>query len=158
MALSPTRMEYRIALSHLDRGRTLDEAVIVGRHPSETMEHLTLRVLAWCLFSEERLEFGPGLSTPEAPDLWTRDLTGRLTTWIECGAADPEKVRRVVQQNHGLQLHARKFALACGCGSSTTSAGVPVAAAERRSSPPRREERVEEASILSFPASDPPAH
>jgi uncharacterized protein YaeQ len=105
MALAPVRMEYRIQLAHVDRGRDVSETVVVGRHPSETAEHLALRVLAWCLLNEDRLELGPGLSTPDAADLWARDLTGRLTTWIECGAAQGEKLRRVLQQNAGAQAH-----------------------------------------------------
>jgi uncharacterized protein YaeQ len=99
-------MEYRMTLAHVDRARDVTETVVVGRHPSETAEHLALRVLAWCLLNEERIEFGPGLSTPDAADLWTRDLTGRLTTWIECGAAQGEKLRRVLQQSSGAKAHA----------------------------------------------------
>ncbi|HZS36741.1 MAG TPA: YaeQ family protein [Polyangia bacterium] len=105
MALPTTRMEYRIALSHVDRAAEVSETVIVGRHPSETAEHLTLRVLAWCLLYEPRIAFGPGLSTPDAADLWTHDLTGRLTTWIECGAAQADKLRKVVQHHPGAQVH-----------------------------------------------------
>ncbi len=101
MALSSTRMEYRISLNNLDRGVERSETVILALHPSETLEHLTLRVLAWCLFWEEGLAFGPGLSTPEAADLWTHDLTGRLTTWIEVGSATGERVKKVLQHHNG---------------------------------------------------------
>ncbi len=106
MALPSTRLEYRITLSNVDRGVDATESVIVARHPSETAEHVTLRVLAWCLLHEERLEFGPGLSDPEAADLWTRDLTGQLTTWIECGSADADKLRKVLQHNGQVSVHA----------------------------------------------------
>lgn len=106
MALAPIRMEYRLQLSNVDRGRDLTESLIVGRHPSEASEHLALRVLSYCLLNEERLELGPDLSTPDAADLWTHDLTGRLTTWVECGAADGEELRRVLQQNSSAVAHA----------------------------------------------------
>lgn len=105
MALAPTRREFRITLSQVDRGLERSETVICAQHPSETGEHLTLRVLAWCLLPEEGLAFGPGLSTPEAADLWAHDLTGRLTAWIECGAARGEALRKVVQANPGAQVH-----------------------------------------------------
>jgi uncharacterized protein YaeQ len=105
MALSPTRLEYRVTLSHVDRARDVAESVIVARHPSETQEHVTLRVLAWCLFNEEGLAFGPGLSTPDTPDLWTREATGRLTTWIECGSADAEKLRKLLSHHAGCVTH-----------------------------------------------------
>jgi uncharacterized protein YaeQ len=105
MALQATRYEYRITLSHVDRGRDVQETVLAARHPSETAEHLTLRVLAWCLLNEERVAFGPGLSDGEMADLWTHDLTGRLTTWIECGSATAEKVRKVALHNAGIATH-----------------------------------------------------
>jgi len=98
-------MEFRVALNHVDRKLEVEEAVIIARHPSETAEHLNLRVLAWCLLHEERLAFGPGLSDPDAADLWTHDLTGRLTTWIECGTATPDRLRKLVQHNPGAKIH-----------------------------------------------------
>jgi len=99
-------MEYRIALADLDRGVEASETAIVARHPSETQERLVLRVLTWCLLWEPRLAFGPGLCDPEAPDLVARDLTGRVTKWVECGSASPEKLRKAVQHNAGAEVHA----------------------------------------------------
>lgn len=104
MALQPTRFDFRIALSNVDRGRDVQQSVLVAKHPSETQAHMILRVLGWCLFNEEDLAFGPGLSTPEAADLWTRDATGTLTTWIECGAATAERLRKVQQHNPRLAV------------------------------------------------------
>ncbi len=106
MAVPTTRLEYKITLSHVDRGIDLPEtAVFVSRHPSETLEHVTLRVLAWCLFHEEGISFGPGLSSDGTADLWVHDLTGRLTSWIECGATKWEHLRRGLQQNSGAKGH-----------------------------------------------------
>ena len=105
MALSPTRLEFRVTLSHVDRAIDLAESVYVARHPSETQDHVVLRMLAWCLFYEEGLAFGPGLSTPDAADLWTHDATGRLTTWIECGTATAERLRKALSQHAGARTH-----------------------------------------------------
>jgi uncharacterized protein YaeQ len=105
MALSPTRLEYRVTLSHVDRAIDLAETVYVARHPSETQEHVVLRLLAWCLLHEEGIAFGPGLSTPDAADLWTHDATGRLTTWIECGTATAERLRKSLQHHSGARTH-----------------------------------------------------
>ncbi|MDB4964734.1 MAG: hypothetical protein JWN44_423 [Myxococcales bacterium] len=105
MALAPTRLEYRITLSQVDRARDATETVIVARHPSETQEHVTLRLLAWCLLHEDNLAFGPGLSVPDTADLWTHDATGRLTAWIECGTASAEKLRKTMAHHSGAQLH-----------------------------------------------------
>lgn len=105
MALAPTRLEYRVTLSQVDRGREANETVIVARHPSETQEHVTLRLLAWCLLHEDGLAFGPGLSTPDAADLWTHDATGRLTTWIEVGSATAERLRKTLAHHAGAECH-----------------------------------------------------
>ena len=101
MALAPTLHDFEIALSHVDRGLEVKLSVRTARHPSETMERVWLRVLAFCLFHDERIAFGPGLGEPEAPDLESRDLTGRLTRWIRVGKADPSKVQRAADQNAG---------------------------------------------------------
>ncbi len=106
MALPSSRMDFRIDLSHVDRGREASERVVVARHPSESGEHVVLRVLAYCIFHEEGLAFGPGLSDAEGADLWTRDPVGRITTWIECGAAPFEKLKKIAQHNAGAAVHA----------------------------------------------------
>lgn len=106
MALPSTRVEYRVALSHVDRGVEVTQTVIAALHPSETREHLALRVLAYCLLYQEGIAFGPGLGDPEAADLWGRDRTGELTLWVECGAADAEKLRRVLQHHGQAAVHA----------------------------------------------------
>lgn len=104
MALQGSRVEYKLRLSNVDRGVDLDEPVHAALHPSETLEHLTLRMLALCLLHEPGLTFGPGLSTPGAADLWAHDLTGRVTTWIECGTARTEELRRVLSHHAGAKV------------------------------------------------------
>jgi uncharacterized protein YaeQ len=100
MALAPTLYDFQVALSHVDAG--IDQPQLgfkVARHPSETMERVWLRVLAYCWRWEERLVFGKGLSEPDAPDLEARDYTQLVTRWIRVGKADPLKVQRAVDQN-----------------------------------------------------------
>jgi uncharacterized protein YaeQ len=106
MALPSERLEYRIALQHVDRGLEANETVVIAQHPSESAEHATLRVLAWCLLYEERLAFGPGLADPDGADLWTHDLTGRLVTWVECGAVAVDKLRKILAHHSGVAAHA----------------------------------------------------
>ena len=106
VALAPTRYEFRIALADVDRSVELERAVVLSRHPSETTAHVQLRILAYCLLWDERLEFGPGLCDGEAPDLLARDLTGQLTMWVECGRADGQHLRRVRQRNYPARVVA----------------------------------------------------
>jgi uncharacterized protein YaeQ len=104
MALQATRQVYRITLSHVDRGLEREEPVNVARHPSETQAHVVLRVLAQCYLWEEGIAFGPGLSTPDTPDLWVHDLTGRLTQWIECRALDSERLKKILSKGARVTL------------------------------------------------------
>ncbi len=107
MALAPTLYDFQISLSHVDR--SLDVPAIglkVARHPSETMERVWLRVLAYCWLYEERLTMGPGLGEPDAPDLETRDYTGVVTRWVRVGKADPVKLQRAVDQNSRAKVAA----------------------------------------------------
>jgi uncharacterized protein YaeQ len=104
MALQATRLVFRVALSNVDRGVEREEPVNVARHPSETQDHVILRVLAWCLLYREGLEFGPGLSTPDTPDLWARDLTGRISAWIECRSVEPERLKKIINGSGAAQI------------------------------------------------------
>ncbi len=100
MTLVPTLYDFQIALSHVDRGLDQPQLVLkVARHPSETVQRMWLRVLAFCWLWEERLAFGKGLAEPDTPDLECRDYTGLVTAWVRVGKADPLKVQRAVDQN-----------------------------------------------------------
>lgn len=105
MALPSVRYEYRVALSHVDAGVQAEATIVAARHPSETAEHLVLRVLGYCLLHREGLVFGAGLADGDASDLEARDPAGRVTLWAECGAVDATKLRKVVQQNAGAEIH-----------------------------------------------------
>ena len=94
MALAPTLYDFDVTLSHVDRGIDARLQVKTARHPSESMERVWLRVLAFCCLHEERLAFGPGLCDPDAPDLFAEDLTGRRTLLVRVGRQDPARIQR----------------------------------------------------------------
>jgi uncharacterized protein YaeQ len=66
----------------------------VARHPSETAAFMLVRILAYCLEYEEGIEMTAGLSTADEPVVVVRDLTGRITAWIEVGLPDAERLHR----------------------------------------------------------------
>jgi uncharacterized protein YaeQ len=94
MALTATLYDFDVALSHVEMGLQLQLQVRAARHPSETLERVWLRLLAFCWFHQERIAFGPGLSDPDAPDLYADDLTGQKELWIRVGRPDPARVQR----------------------------------------------------------------
>jgi uncharacterized protein YaeQ len=99
MAQAPTLCDFEIELHQVDLGREAKLRLRPARHPSETLERVWLRVLAYCLHYDERLAFGPGLSDPDTPDLLGTDLTGAPIHWIRVGKADPQKIQRAADRN-----------------------------------------------------------
>lgn len=100
------RWEYRITLSDVDRGINIDKTVVVSRHPSETTQHLVLRLLAYCFLYDDSLVFGTGVSADDEPDLCGKDLTGHLSVWVGCGEITADIAKRVVQHNADAKAHA----------------------------------------------------
>jgi uncharacterized protein YaeQ len=94
VAQASTIYTVTIDLSVLDRGvfETLD--LRVARHPSETAEYMLVRLLAYCLEYEEGIALTDGLSSGDEPALVVRDLTGRVTAWIEVGLPDAARLHR----------------------------------------------------------------
>jgi uncharacterized protein YaeQ len=94
LAQASTIYSVTIDLADLDRGvfETLD--LRVARHPSETAEYMLVRLLAYCLEYQEGIALTEGLSSSDEPALVVRDLTGRMTAWIEVGLPDAARLHR----------------------------------------------------------------
>jgi len=97
MARKPTIFKFGINLSVIDENKYLDLNLTVAQHPSETVERMMVRVLAYCLNVDDGLEFTRGLGSTQDPDLWQHSLDGRLLKWIEVG--EPA-VERLLKSNH----------------------------------------------------------
>jgi uncharacterized protein YaeQ len=94
VALKSTIFKVELSVADIDRGYYRDHSLTIARHPSETDERMMVRVLAFALHADERLEFGRGLSAEDEPDLVKRDLTGAIEEWIEVGLPDEREVRK----------------------------------------------------------------
>ena len=105
MLSASTALHFRIALSHVDRAIDRVRSVIIDRDREEAPEHLILRVLAFCLFYDDELRFGPGPTVRAAADLWARDAVDKPTIWVDCGAADADELRKMIQHNRGVAVH-----------------------------------------------------
>jgi uncharacterized protein YaeQ len=94
VAQTATVYTATIDLADMDRNvyETLD--LRVARHPSETAEYMLVRILAYCLEYQEGIALTEGVSSGSEPALVVRDLTGRITGWIEVGMPDAERLHR----------------------------------------------------------------
>ena len=94
MAPNATIYKVELQISDMDRHYYATHALTMARHPSETDERLMVRLLAFALYADERLEFGRGLSSEDEPDLWRKELNGDIALWIDLGQPDPARVRK----------------------------------------------------------------
>jgi uncharacterized protein YaeQ len=94
MALKSTIHKAELQIADMDRHYYADHSITVARHPSETDERMMVRIVAFALFASERLEFCKGLSDTDEPDLWQKDLTGTIETWIELGHPDERRMAK----------------------------------------------------------------
>lgn len=94
MALKATIYKAEVQVSDMDRHYYETHALTLARHPSETDERLMVRLLAFALFADERLEFGRGLSAEGEPDLWQCSMSGEIERWIDLGQPDESAIRR----------------------------------------------------------------
>ena len=94
MALNATIFRAALQISDMDRGYYHEHALTVARHPSETDERMMVRLLAYACHASEALAFGRGLSADDEPDLWEKDLTGAIETWIDVGQPDEKRIRK----------------------------------------------------------------
>jgi len=94
MTLTATIYNLKINLSDIDRGVYESLDLRVAQQPSETMEFMLLRVLAYCLEYRDGILFTKGVAAGSDPAVMVRDLTGRITAWIEVGMPDADRVHR----------------------------------------------------------------
>jgi uncharacterized protein YaeQ len=94
MAQAATIYILTIDLADMDRGVYEAFELRVARHPSETAEYMLMRVVAYCLEYEPGIELTEGVSSGDEPALLVRDLTGKITAWIEVGMPDAARLHR----------------------------------------------------------------
>jgi uncharacterized protein YaeQ len=94
MAAGAVIHTFDVSLADVDRGVYEEFTLRAARHPSETEAYLMTRVLAYCLEYEEGIAFSEGISATDEPAVLVRDLTGRVTAWIEVGAPDAGRLHQ----------------------------------------------------------------
>jgi uncharacterized protein YaeQ len=102
---------FDVELSDAVRGLSCQLGFRTARHPSETLDRLAARVLAFCLEYEEGLDFSPGLSTRDVPAMWRRDAAGSVVRWVEVGAPSAARLARALRQCSDVAVYAHRAPL-----------------------------------------------
>ena len=97
MALKATIFKASLQIADMDRNVYVNHSVTIARHPSETDERMMVRLLALAMNlpadpDHGTLEFAKGLWDVDEPELWHKDLTGRIRHWIEVGQPDETRL------------------------------------------------------------------
>jgi uncharacterized protein YaeQ len=108
MALTATVYNVDVQLADTDRGVYEALAFKVAQQPSESDEHMMARVLAYCLEYTEGIGFSQGISEPDEPALFVRDLTGALRTWIDIGSPDAARLHKASKSAPRVVVYTHK--------------------------------------------------
>lgn len=106
MALKSVIYKAQLQIADMDQHYYADHALNIACHPSETLERMMVRVLAFGLNAHERLEFGKGISDTDEPDLWRRDLTGAIEQWIDVGQPDERRIMKACGRSAQVRVYA----------------------------------------------------
>lgn len=106
MALKPTIYKAQVNLADSDRNCFEELSLTLAKHPSETMERMTVRLLAYCLNSGRGLEFTKGLSTADEPDIWQHSDSGEIEHWIELGQLEEPRLRKACGKAKRVSVYA----------------------------------------------------
>ena len=92
MAIKATIFKADIQIADMDRHYYQSHQLTLARHPSETDERMMVRLLAFARHAHEALTFAKGLSDPDEPDIWQKDLTGAIDLWMDVGQPDDRRI------------------------------------------------------------------
>src|SRR2546425_12175578 len=85
MALTATIYNLDTELAHVDRGVYATFRLKLARQPSETLEYMLTRYLAYCLEHTEGITLTEGIAAGAEPAGLVRGLTGRGTAGVGGG-------------------------------------------------------------------------
>jgi uncharacterized protein YaeQ len=94
MALKATIYKSTLNIADMDQHYYAEHSLTLARHPSETEERVLVRLLTFARFAQQAPEFTKDLFETDEPALWSKDLTGHVTLWVELGQPDDNKLRK----------------------------------------------------------------
>ncbi|BBH15374.1 YaeQ family protein [Chromobacterium haemolyticum] len=106
MALSATIYKANLAVSDMDRGYYASHQLTLAQHPSETVERMMLRLVAFALNASETLQFSRGLSADDEPELWQKSYADDIELWVELGEPDEKRLKKACSRAEQVVLYS----------------------------------------------------
>ena len=105
MALKPTIFKMNINVSNLDNDVYETIHLTLAQHPSETMERMVTRVLAFVLNNQEFLTFTKGLSEVDDPDIWAKNYSDEFLLWVDVGEPAFDRIKKACRQAKKVKVY-----------------------------------------------------
>lgn len=97
MSPKSTVYQFSIELSDTDRGVYETFKLPTALHPSESLEFMMARVVAFSLEYGEGISFSAGIGATDDPAVSIRGLDGTYEAWIDVGAPSAERLHRAAK-------------------------------------------------------------
>jgi uncharacterized protein YaeQ len=105
-----TIYHFSIELSDTDRGVYESFKVPTALHPSESLEFMVARVVAFALEYGEGISFSPGIGATEDPAISIKGLDGSVTAWIDVGAPNHDRIHRAAKIAERVAVYCHRSA------------------------------------------------
>ncbi|NRP39630.1 YaeQ protein [Marinobacterium sp. xm-a-121] len=99
MAQNSTVFKIYLQIADMDRHYYADHSLTLARHPSETDERMMMRLLAFVMNAQERLEFTRGLCEEDEPDLWLKSFADEIELWLEVGLPSEKRLKKACNRS-----------------------------------------------------------
>lgn len=106
MALKSTIYKVSLQISDFNRDHYQSYSHNVALHPSETIQRMLVRLIAFSIYADEGLTFTKGLSTDDEPDIWQKSLSDEIELWIDLGLPDLKRIRKAAGRSKQLVIFA----------------------------------------------------
>lgn len=110
MSPKSTIYQFSIDLSDTDRGVYEGFKLPTALHPSESLEFMMARVVAFALEYSEGISFSPGIGATEDPAIAIKGLDGSFQAWIEVGAPNAERLHRAAKVAQRVAVYCHRSA------------------------------------------------
>jgi uncharacterized protein YaeQ len=105
MALKSTIIKIHLSISDMDRHVYQDLSLTLAQHPSETEQRLMVRILAYVLQFQERLEFTKGLCADDEPEVWVKNYSDEIELWVELGLPEEKRIKKACNRAKHVVLY-----------------------------------------------------
>ncbi len=110
MSPKSTVYHFSVDLSDMDRGVYEAFKLPTALHPSESLEFMMGRVMAYALEYGEGISFSPGIGATEEPAISIKGLDGSYQAWIDVGAPSADRLHRAAKLAQRVAVYCHRSA------------------------------------------------